>query len=223
MFVEKKLVLLLAAILSIAPGCKKKLKKSSVATTQDLAAKKNDATNAAHDSAVFDEDLDDFVFVSEEDANPFDTAMNAENDSQETVLEIDAEQDAENPAITAHKKSLKTIYYGFDKYTLAPDQKGSAEYVISKVKTSLKKNPKARFIVEGHACHSAGSDSYNLALSNRRGQEFINCLTKSGVARRSLKLVGRGSEMPIVAEGSIEEQAPNRRVEIFEREDIQVK
>lgn len=216
---EKKLAILLAAILSIAPGCKKRLKKTSLSTAQDLSGKKSEVKTVSHEPAVLDEDLDDFVFVSEEEANPFDTAMNTdESSTQETVLDAEVEPEEESPALKAQKKSIKTIYYGFDKYDISSDQKGSAEHVASRIKATLKKNPKAQFVVEGHACRSAGSDSYNLALSNRRGQGVINYLGKNGVSRRALKLVGRGSEMPIVPEGSLEEQAPNRRVEIFERE-----
>ncbi len=221
---EKKIAILLAAILSVAPGCKKRFKKTPLPEVQDVAGKKIEVKTVSNDPAAFDEDLDDFVFVSEEETNPFDTAMsNDENSVQETTLEAEVEPEEESQALRAHKKSLKTIYYGFDKYVVASDQKGSVEHVSSRIKTTLKKNPKAQFVVEGHACHSAGSDSYNLALSNRRGQNIIDCLNKNGISRRSLKLVGRGSEMPIVAEGSLEEQAPNRRVEIFEREISQVK
>ena len=83
------------------------------------------------------------------------------------------------------------------------------------IKLALKKDKNTQFVVEGHACHSAGSKKYNLALSDRRAAEYGKQLVKVGVPKEALFLVGRGEEMPIVFVGNAQEQAPNRRVEVY--------
>ena len=70
-------------------------------------------------------------------------------------------------------------------------------------------------VIEGHACHSAGSRAYNMALSERRARFAASRFSEAGISSTDIKIAPRGQEMPIVKGGGRQEQAPNRRVEIF--------
>ena len=70
-------------------------------------------------------------------------------------------------------------------------------------------------VVEGHACHSAGSAIYNLALSEKRARYAAKKMTNSGTDSKYIKIAPRGHEMPIIKDGNREAQTVNRRVEIF--------
>ena len=70
-------------------------------------------------------------------------------------------------------------------------------------------------VIEGHACHSAGSAIYNLALSEKRARHVAQKFAEAGIDSCNIKIAPRGQEMPIVKEGNRKQQAPNRRVEIF--------
>ncbi len=116
---------------------------------------------------------------------------------------------------TAGAQPLDTVYFGFNKAKVDhKERKKVARNVDTAKKLLQEAGPDAQLVVEGHACASAGSDAYNLALSEKRAKEVSDQLVSAGVARDHVKTVGRGNEMLIVKEGGREEQAPNRRVEM---------
>ena len=84
---------------------------------------------------------------------------------------------------------------------------------IEDIDNTLKTGKKV--VVEGHACNSAGSAKYNMMLSEKRAKKVAAWLKENGFSIKRLHIVGRGCEMPIVSSGSREEQAPNRRVEMY--------
>ena len=69
-------------------------------------------------------------------------------------------------------------------------------------------------VVEGHASPE-GSSAYNLALSEKRAKALRDRLVAAGVPANLIKIVGRGKEMPVLANNS-DRQANwvNRRDEI---------
>jgi len=79
----------------------------------------------------------------------------------------------------------------------------------------LKRNPKARFVIEGHS-DSFGTDEYNTTLSRLRADSVrIWLIDRVGIPPESITTVGLGKSRLIAPEtGSIEEQKINRRVEI---------
>jgi outer membrane protein OmpA-like peptidoglycan-associated protein len=118
----------------------------------------------------------------------------------------------------AEAKQFETIYFGFNKDKVDKLEKEKVAHNIEKTKQLLADakslDSKAKIVVEGHACDSAGSDAYNMSLSERRAKEISDQLVAAGIAREDIKTVGRGSEMRVVKEGNRDEQWPNRRVEI---------
>jgi len=198
----------------LVPGCKKKARRKSLeSTTNSPVAKTTGKGDQSGKQEFFDEEIDDFVLSEKDEKNPFVEPVVSVGDSDTEDFEFEDEE--ETASLPEQKKGLKTVYYAFNQYKLTPDQKAGLELNVQEVKNSLKNDPSTQFVVEGHACRSAGSDSYNLALSNRRGAEYIHYLVQNNIPKKSLKLVGRGSEMPIVPTGNAEEQAPNRRVELY--------
>ena len=74
-------------------------------------------------------------------------------------------------------------------------------------------------VIDGHACHSAGSRAYNLALSERRAKVLADLMIEAGIPADCVKIVGRGDEMAALVngkpvDGDREQQWPNRRDEI---------
>jgi outer membrane protein OmpA-like peptidoglycan-associated protein len=86
---------------------------------------------------------------------------------------------------------------------------------LSKLAALIERNPKATFSIEGHT-DATGTPEYNLALSERRAAAVKAWLVeKFGIAPGRIQTLGLGSTKLIVpADKSIEEQRPNRRVEI---------
>ena len=79
----------------------------------------------------------------------------------------------------------------------------------------IKRNPRATFVIEGHTDSFGGTD-YNIQLSQRRADAVKTWLVANlGLPEDRIVTIGYGSTKPIVpVSGTVEEQAPNRRVEI---------
>jgi len=196
-------------ILCIVPGCRRKSRR--VTSVLDNNVHSSVCPTASGENA-FDEDIEEFVLADKNELNPFASDIDSENNSGEDFESNDNEEDI---IVQEQKNAGKTIYYGFNEYKITPEQTACMDYNVKQMKLALKNDAHTIFIVEGHACRSAGSDSYNMSISNRRGSECVKYLVKNNIPKASLKLVGRGSEMPLVLTGNAQAQAPNRRVEIF--------
>lgn len=100
----------------------------------------------------------------------------------------------------------------------ADQLKPEAERNLEKLALLIKKNPKAKFIIEGFT-DSFGSDAYNLDLSNRRANSIKEWLIqKQLVNNQQIEGYGLGKTHFIVpATGTIQQQQLNRRVEIIIR------
>jgi outer membrane protein OmpA-like peptidoglycan-associated protein len=101
--------------------------------------------------------------------------------------------------------------YEYDSADLKPD----AVEQLQKLAELIRRNPKATFSIEGHT-DSFGTEAYNLDLSLRRAESVKNWLIQNmGIASERIQTRGLGNSHPIVPAGrSVDEQAPNRRVEI---------
>lgn len=95
----------------------------------------------------------------------------------------------------------------------------TARLGLMKLAMLIDRNPEMFCILEGHS-DLFGDSRYNLALSEKRAQAVKDWLVESMQLNGSRIIVrGYGSSQPKVAEGSIEEQAMNRRVDILMRRD----
>jgi outer membrane protein OmpA-like peptidoglycan-associated protein len=86
---------------------------------------------------------------------------------------------------------------------------------LSKLAVLIDRNPNATFSIEGHT-DATGTQEYNQALSERRAAAVKAWLVeKFNIAPERIATIGFGSTKLIVpSDKSIEEQRPNRRVEI---------
>jgi len=91
----------------------------------------------------------------------------------------------------------------------------SAINQLQKLGTLIQRNPKATFTVEGYT-DSIGSPEYNLDLSQRRADSVKRYLVEAmGISPLQIETRGYGmTRFRTSPNGSIEEQSPNRRVEI---------
>lgn len=108
------------------------------------------------------------------------------------------------------------LLFEYDDHRLQPGAVASLE----KLGQLLKRNPKARFVIEGHT-DSFGTDEYNLTLSRLRADSVrIWLIDMMSIPPESITTVGHGKKRLIApGTGSIEEQKINRRVEIVIRDD----
>jgi OOP family OmpA-OmpF porin len=94
------------------------------------------------------------------------------------------------------------------------DLRESARVGMMKLAMILEKNPGLYCWIEGHS-DLFGTDQYNLELSQRRAAAVKNYLTGTlFLPGDKIETRGFGKTRPILKQGSVEEQAPNRRVEI---------
>lgn len=90
----------------------------------------------------------------------------------------------------------------------------SARHSMMKLALILDRNPGLYCWIEGHS-DLFGADLYNMELSKRRAAAVKDYLTGSLLfPGDKIETRGLGKTKPLVKEGSVEEQAPNRRVEI---------
>ncbi len=171
----------------------------------ELAMADLDVTN------FFDQDIEEFISLSEND-EIYEQSARLDADSQELAWQNSQVED-----------SFPVVYFDFDRHSIKDDQKNviahTAEQTKKIVQDMAREGKQPVIVIEGHACHSAGSAIYNLALSERRAKAVADWFVQTGVDRDSVKIVGRGQEVPVVingkaVDGSRDEQWPNRRVEV---------
>ncbi len=103
-----------------------------------------------------------------------------------------------------------SILFDFDSATIRPD----AERSLGEVLEVVKAFPSRPLRVEGHT-DSIASESYNQALSERRGGSVADWLAAHGVEKDRLKTVGWGESRPVADNGTKEGRQQNRRVEVI--------
>ncbi len=197
---NKSAVFLLGLLVAVA-GCGKKNKKADNKVKSNEVSKNVDIPVAEGDvSSFFDKDLNEFALVEDK-----------------------GQPNSEFSFEDADKQGYKVVYFDFDNYSLRKDQEESVAFDIARIKQSLAdasvRGVKPVVIIEGHACHSAGSATYNLALSEKRAKVLSDKLVAEGVSADAIKIVGRGKELPAMVDGKPctgdrEQQWPNRRDEI---------
>ena len=218
--IKKQIAVPLILLVGLA-GCKsdKKTKKShnNLSTAVQLPIPDGRSASVVGDNDIlsfFDDELDEYAFEND------DVFVAAPNDTPSAIVSKDG-KGAISWIETAHQDNgIKTVYFGFNKYGVSTDQYSVVEADALLVKELLQNLDNTSLImIEGHACHSAGSRSYNVTLSEQRAKYIKDLFVSHGVNPSRLKIVGRGQEIPAVVNGKVvsgsrEEQWPNRRVEI---------
>ena len=101
------------------------------------------------------------------------------------------------------------VFFDFDRSSLTP----RAQAIVREAAQVAKAGRYARITCTGHT-DTAGSNSYNLALSLRRANTVKDALVREGVAAHTIAVVGRGEEMLLVQTRDGVREPQNRRVEI---------
>ena len=215
---KKGPVLLLLALLTGLPGCgpekgKGKQKKDTSKKMTRKMVQYDEFTDMSMPLADADDEMsDDSINRFFSDMEEEFVAFNDDFDTDEMTDDQLRWDDSDNVS------SLETVYFPFGKDKVDDDQNEKMELNADEAKQLLadaqEENADAKLIVEGHACASAGSPAYNLALSEKRANAVADRLAESGIDREVMKVVGRGYEMPILKDGTRDEQWVNRRVEL---------
>ena len=104
-----------------------------------------------------------------------------------------------------------TVYFAFDKATIADD----ARSILESAGTALGANGRS-IVIEGH-CDDVGSSEYNLALGERRADAVRRYLFNLGVPREQMKIVSYGESKPALRGTGEAVWRLNRRAEITSR------
>jgi len=228
----KRISLFALVLLLGLPGCgnnKKKATQSNKRATieQQVDMFGNIDTEGGISEEDNDEDdLDDLrSFDFDDEDEEFAPADKYGND-EDMVLDFEENDIPENEQelswvdIQADDE-LKPLHFAFNSYKLNDSQKKALEYDIEQVKQLIAEvgsSAQPVVVAEGHA-DQEGSPSYNLALSEKRAKDVADLFVAAGIDKDIIKVVGRGQEVPViingkVVDGSREDRAPNRRVEI---------
>ena len=102
---------------------------------------------------------------------------------------------------------LQGVTFELNSATLTPN----SLLTLNSVAEILKKRPNFKVEVRGHT-DSAGSDGYNMDLSQRRAEAVMNYLAEQGVAASKLSATGYGETQPVSSNDTADGRAQNRRV-----------
>ncbi|MBP7854363.1 OmpA family protein [Candidatus Babeliales bacterium] len=205
-----KSIFVCLALLSILGGCGKKDQKSERGLKVDKKSKKA-TKHKGGPVNPFDLDTDSmqtFALDDQLSKHQNDSKTKRSNQEQSPLFSwenLNAEESKQH--------QFKTLYFEFDKDALKPEQQAMLRHDIDEAKKMIKKGK--LIVIEGHACHSAGSAIYNLAISERRARYVAQKFAEAGIDAANIKIAPRGIEMPVRKGGNREEQWVNRRVEIY--------
>lgn len=93
------------------------------------------------------------------------------------------------------------------------DVKGTSAETLDKLAGIFKEYPKSNILVEGHT-DTAGSEEYNLALSQRRAESVTKYLVAQGINPSRFSTKWYGETQPRATNETSEGKAKNRRVEL---------
>jgi OOP family OmpA-OmpF porin len=119
------------------------------------------------------------------------------------------EQATPAPPAPAPDYNFSNIQFEFNSAVL----KTSAYAILDKASRELKKDPSAKFALNGYAS-AEGTDEHNLALSQERANSVKTYLVNSGVNGNILIAKGYGEQNPVSKNTDEASRALNRRVEI---------
>ena len=100
----------------------------------------------------------------------------------------------------------KDIYFGFDKHTLTAE----ARELLAQVGDMLIKEKQFDVVVEGHT-DEQGTETYNMALGDKRATIVKDFLIQYGVTSDRMQTISYGEEKPKVSGESEEAYQKNRR------------
>ncbi len=167
----------------------------------DIYKSEGDFSETKNLGATINSGFDDFAYVVKEGE---DTGWFASNrrgtdnlynflrdDYTPPVVEIE-ERETNTETGRQQLKDVGNIYFDFDKATI----KKESEVTLDKVVSIMTKYPTLNIEVGSHA-DARGTDSYNMALSERRAASTLEYLVNHGIERDRLTSKGYGESMPL--------------------------
>jgi peptidoglycan-associated lipoprotein len=106
----------------------------------------------------------------------------------------------------AASKLFQTIYFDLDAFTLSDAARDS----LAKNAVAIKKNKNLKIQIQGN-CDERGSDSYNLALGEKRAKAAYDYLINLGTPPNQLFVISYGKERPVDQGHDEAAWAKNRR------------
>ncbi len=111
--------------------------------------------------------------------------------------------------LAAQNFAIDTVYFGFDRYQLAPQSKETLDSLIVK----FVNYPNYYVEIFGHT-DSSGTDEYNLKLSELRAREVALYLIDQGVQVERITYEGLGTTKPAASNQTFSGREENRRADI---------
>ncbi|MGH6900066.1 MAG: OmpA family protein [Geminicoccaceae bacterium] len=124
---------------------------------------------------------------------------------EEELAELQAERTDRGLVVTIGED----ILFDVDRAELKP---GGTQQ-LARVADFLRNHPDRNLLVEGHT-DSTASDTYNLALSQRRANAVEDFLISQGVDPRRISSRGYGEQLPVATNDTTAGRQQNRRVEL---------
>ena len=87
--------------------------------------------------------------------------------------------------------SAQTVYFGFDRSEVHPDDSAK----VSAVADALSQSPQNKILIEGH-CDERGTEEYNRALGERRALSVRDRLVELGVGADRIRTMSLGEDRP---------------------------
>lgn len=112
---------------------------------------------------------------------------------------------------------INDVFFDFDSYTV----KSSFEKYLRLIVDQIKQNNTATIEINGHT-DDVGKKEHNQQLSLKRADAISSFLTQNGV-KNIIKTKGLGSSKPMYSNTTIENRKKNRRIELFIKNDADVK
>ncbi len=193
------LLALIVAVIALG-GCGSRTTKSD----RTNARSKNYELKTAQ--ALFDEDIE--AFVLEEDGlfgGIDDNASLAQNNQGLSFTWENALEDG--------KESFKTVYFDYDSSRIPTTEKEKMSENKSKAKEFTQEGKTV--VCKGKACKYAGTEAYNLALSDQRAQSVARELKKQGVPAAHVKAFGVGTKEAHAQGSNKEAHAKDRCVDLY--------
>ncbi|MGH7874816.1 MAG: OmpA family protein [Candidatus Binatia bacterium] len=181
-------------------------RKEAEARTQEAERARQQATAAQLQAKKAQEEAQARTQEAEQARN---SAAQTQAESKELEQKLQALQAKIKETDRGLVLTLGDVLFEFDKADLKPGAMRNLYPLVS----FLKENSSRGVVIEGHT-DSLGSDSYNLALSQRRADAVGTFLIENGIAADRVIARGLGEAAPVAANDTQQGQMMNRRVEI---------
>ncbi len=104
------------------------------------------------------------------------------------------------------KANVQDVFFDYDTYDIRSD----AQSTLSHDATYLASHPNVKIVIGGY-CDERGSNEYNLALGQNRGDATKKALVAAGIPADRIRVVSYGKEKPFCSESTEDCWQQNRR------------